>query len=84
MSEVITVDDLQVEVRRSTRRRTVDFHWRTILLPPDMVRYLITHELVHLHEPNHGPAFYERLARVAPDYEEREAWLEKHGDEYSL
>ena len=60
------------------------FHWRVMLLPPRVVRYLIVHELVHLHEHNHSPAFYERLGRVAPDYREIEAWLEANGDQYAL
>jgi predicted metal-dependent hydrolase len=60
------------------------FHWRVILLPPKMVRYLVIHELVHLHVHNHSLAFYERLARVAPDYREIEAWLKENGDHYAL
>jgi len=60
------------------------FHWRVMLLPPRVVRYLIIHELVHLHEHNHSPAFYERLGRTAPDYREIEAWLEANGDQYVL
>lgn len=60
------------------------FHWRVMLLPPRVVRYLIVHELVHLHEHNHSPAFYEKLGRAAPDYREIEAWLEANGDLYSL
>ncbi len=47
-------------------------------------RYLILHELVHLHEHNHSPAFYRRLGRAEPDYAEKEAWLEAHGDAYAL
>ncbi len=60
------------------------FHWRVMLLPPRIVRYLIVHELVHLHEHNHSPAFYERLGRAAPDYRDIEAWLETNGDHYAL
>lgn len=60
------------------------FHWRVMLLPPRVVRYLVVHELVHLHEHNHSPAFYERLGRAAPAYREIEAWLEAKGDHYAL
>jgi predicted metal-dependent hydrolase len=60
------------------------FHWRLMLLPPRVIRYLVVHELVHLHEHNHSPAFYDRLGRAAPEYREIEAWLEANGDEYTL
>jgi len=36
-----------------------------------MSEYLVAHELVHLRERYHSPAFWERLERVLPDYEER-------------
>jgi predicted metal-dependent hydrolase len=60
------------------------FHWRVILLPPSIIRYLIIHELVHLDEHNHSPVFYERLAQVAPEYPLVEAWLEANGDAFRL
>ena len=55
-----------------------------MLLPPHVVHYLIQHELIHLHEHHHGPAFYARLARVVPEYDEIEKWLEKNGGIYHL
>jgi predicted metal-dependent hydrolase len=60
------------------------FHWRVMLLPPQVIRYLLIHELIHLHEHNHSPAFYEQLRRAAPDYRETEKWLEANGDQYTL
>lgn len=60
------------------------FHWRVILLPPVRIEYLVLHELCHLHEHDHGEAFYERLRRASPDYRAHDAWLRAHGDDYSL
>ena len=36
------------------RTLTVSFHWQLITQPPDLVDYVVVHELAHLHEPNHG------------------------------
>lgn len=55
------------------------FHWKTILLPARIAEYVVVHELVHLHEPNHSPEFWRRLERAMPDYEERKLWLAEHG-----
>jgi predicted metal-dependent hydrolase len=60
------------------------FHWRVMLLPPQVIRYLLLHELIHLHEHNHSLAFYERLRRAAPDYRETEKWIEANGNSYAL
>jgi predicted metal-dependent hydrolase len=55
-----------------------------ISLNPDLIRapttcidYVITHELVHLIHPHHGPAFYELLDTLMPDWRGRKQRLEQ-------
>ena len=55
------------------------FHWKTILLPPRIAEYVVVHEIAHLHEPHHTPAFWLRVERALPDYAQRKAWLAEHG-----
>ena len=55
------------------------FHWKAILLPPQIAEYVLVHELAHLHEPHHTPAFWRRVERAMPDYERRKLWLAEHG-----
>jgi predicted metal-dependent hydrolase len=57
----------------------LNFHWRTIRLPPSLVEYVVVHELVHLIEPRHDKAFWTRLERVMPDYRERKRRLSTQG-----
>lgn len=54
------------------------FHWRSILLPPRIVEYIVVHELVHLREPHHTPEFWTRVERVMPDFAQRKQWLAEH------
>lgn len=82
--ESIHIRDLGFRWGSCTRKGKVLFHWRIILLPQPRIDYLIIHELVHLHEHNHSPAFYERLARAVPDYAKQEDWLRRYGDLYSI
>ena len=55
------------------------FHWKTILLPARMAEYVVVHEMAHLLEPHHTPAFWRRVERVMPDLELRKQWLRTHG-----
>jgi hypothetical protein len=55
------------------------FHWRAILLPPPIVEYVAVHELVHLVEPHHTPAFWMRVERAMPDFTTKRRWLTEHG-----
>lgn len=55
------------------------FHWKTILLPARIAEYVVVHEIAHLHEPHHTPAFWLRVERAMPDYAQRKVWLAEHG-----
>ncbi|MFH1518086.1 MAG: SprT family zinc-dependent metalloprotease [Pseudomonadota bacterium] len=50
---------------------------RLIEAPTDAIDYVITHELCHIGQPNHGPAFFKLLCEVMPDWEARKAKLER-------
>lgn len=43
--------------------------WRLILLAPELIDYVVAHEMAHLHEMNHSPRFWAVVASVMPDYE---------------
>ena len=55
------------------------FHWKTIQLPPRIAEYVVVHELAHLREPYHTPAFWLRVERAMPDFVQRRTWLAEHG-----
>ncbi len=55
------------------------FHWRTILLPPRIVEYIVVHELVHLHQAHHTPEFWLLVERAMPDFMARKQWLAENG-----
>lgn len=55
------------------------FHWKTILLPARIAEYVVVHEMAHLLEPHHTPAFWRRVERAMPDMEGRKQWLRAHG-----
>ena len=47
------------------------FNWTVLQLPVRFVDYIIMHELVHLKEGHHGPAFWKSLGRAMPDWQKR-------------
>ena len=61
------------------RAAKVSFHWQLVTQPPDLVDYVVVHELAHLLEPHHGTAFWERVAAVLPDWESRRRRLRDRG-----
>ena len=45
--------------------RGVNLDWRSILLPPRYIDYILAHELVRLCEPRHNKHFWAALSSVA-------------------
>jgi hypothetical protein len=54
-----------------SRRSTISLNARLLLIPPDMVRYVFVHELVHIPHPNHSREFWQGVAVHVPDYRDR-------------
>lgn len=51
------------------------FSYRLMLLPMDIIDYIIVHELAHIRVKNHSKDFYEEVLKYMPDYKERERKL---------
>ena len=57
----------------------LNFNLLLMLAPPEVVDYVVVHELCHRLEMNHSPRFWANVARVLPDYAQRRKWLREHG-----
>lgn len=80
----VAVMDLGYRWASCSKSGRVNFHWRTIMLPPDMVEYLVFHELCHVLEHNHTPRFWTLVRRVDRDFERKERWLKENGSRFDL
>lgn len=49
----------------------IRLNWRLVQLAPELVDYVVVHELAHLREMNHGPKFWALVESVLPDHRVR-------------
>ncbi len=49
----------------------IRYNWRLVLLAPELMDFVVVHELAHLLEANHSPHFWAHVERLLPDYRER-------------
>lgn len=54
-----------------SRKGNLNFSYKLALLPPQLADYLIVHELCHLGQFNHSPAFWALVELAIPDYRTR-------------
>jgi predicted metal-dependent hydrolase len=57
----------------------MSFNWRLLLAPPEILDYVVEHEVAHLDVQDHSPRFWRVLASRCPSWREHEAWLRRHG-----
>lgn len=55
---------------------------RLALVPPDLLEYVVVHELCHLKHMNHSPIFWAEVAKYLPDHKERRTLLKKNSQNY--
>jgi predicted metal-dependent hydrolase len=80
----VTVQDLGFRWGSCGKGGRLFFHWRTLMLPPPVIEYVVVHELVHLIEAHHTPAFWARVESAMPDYAKRKQWMRERGQCASL
>ena len=61
------------------RNDRLNLHWAAMQLPVSLVDYVIVHELAHIQQPRHTPAFWATVERAMPDYEGRKSRLAMTG-----
>lgn len=54
------------------------FSWPLVFCPREVIAYVVVHELCHIRNMSHNKAFWLSVARILPDYREREKWLKVH------
>jgi len=62
----------------------IQFNWRLIHGPVDVLDYVVVHELCHILQHNHSAAYWSEVARVMPDYEVRRKWLSQNGNTLTM
>jgi len=62
----------------------VNLNWKLVMAQPNILDYVVAHELCHLRFPNHQAEFWHTLSGVMPDYTDRRAWLKANGHKLVL
>jgi len=62
----------------------LSFSFRLIMAPPDIIDYVIVHELMHIKEKNHSAAFWKLIEAIMPEYKIHRRWLKDNNHKFIL
>ncbi len=60
----------------------INLTWRLVMMPLEIIDYVVVHELCHLREHNHSKAFWGQVEKILPNYKERRKWLKENGRQF--
>ncbi|MBB4268048.1 M48 family metallopeptidase [Roseospira visakhapatnamensis] len=76
----ITLRDTRSRWGSCASSGALSFCWRLVMAPPWVLDYVTAHEVAHLREMNHGPAFWAHVETLTPGARHpARAWLRDHG-----
>ena len=75
----ITLRDTRSRWGSCTSDGGLMFSWRLIMTPPEVLDYVAAHEVAHLAQMNHSPAFWAEVTRIYGDYQAPRQWLRDNG-----
>lgn len=56
-------------------RFELTFNWKLSMAPPEVIDYVVIHEMCHMVHLNHDRSFWRLVGKMMPDYEQRQNWL---------
>lgn len=77
----ITIRNQKTRWGSCSSKGGLNFNCLLMLTPPEVIDYVVVHELCHRKEMNHSKAFWDEVEKVLPDYKSAKRWLRENGGE---
>ncbi len=76
----IVLKDTKSRWGSCSSKNNLNFNWRIIMAPYEIMDYLVSHEVAHLTHHDHSKDFWGLVAILHPNYKKSRLWLQNHGD----
>ena len=78
----VTIREQKTRWGSCSVKGNLNFNWKLVLMPQEILDYVVVHELAHRIQMNHSAAFWAEVGKILPDYRERRQWLKVNGQKY--
>ena len=76
----ITIRNQKSKWGSCSSQGNLNFNCLLMLCPPEVLDYVVVHELCHRKEMNHSPRFWAEVEAIDPDYKAHRQWLKDEGN----
>lgn len=85
----VRYEDIRIKDQKSrwgscSGKGNLNFNWRLIMAPEQVLDYVVIHELCHLRHMDHSREFWELVESICPIYKQLKKWLKEHGESLYL
>lgn len=74
----VTLRDQKTRWGSCSTSGSISLNWRLVMAPPQVLDYVVIHELAHLQHMNHSKNFWSKVSQFFPDYKEARLWLKEN------
>ena len=78
----ITIRNQRTRWGSCSAKGNLNFNWKLVLMPEEILDYVVVHELAHRLQMNHSTEFWDEVEKILPDYRKRRQWLKENGQKY--
>lgn len=75
----ITIRNQKTRWGSCSSRGNLNFNCLLMLAPPEVIDYVVVHELCHRRQMNHQKAFWDEVEKILPEYKKSQEWLKEEG-----
>ncbi|MGA2526899.1 MAG: SprT family zinc-dependent metalloprotease [Smithellaceae bacterium] len=90
-SRKLSLQPRQVKITSAGKRwgscsedNNLSFSFRLIMAPPEVIDYVVVHELMHIREKSHSSRFWKLIEAVMPEYKIHRHWLKEESGKFIL
>lgn len=80
----VTIKDQKTRWGSCSNHKNLNFNWRLLMMPKEVLDYVVVHELAHTLEMNHSRDFWSHVEVIIPNYKKYRKFLKEETRKYRI